>query len=1097
MRARCSPPRRTCPRIMKLLAICLLATLKWAHVEAAERTYYIAIREVNWDYAPSGMNIISGKSIAEDEHASTYLQSGSNRIGKVYKKASYLQYTNDLYTDEIKKPDWLGFLGPIMTAEVGDTITIHLKNFASRPYSLHPHGVQYTKENEGALYPDNTSESQKKDDVVKPGESYTYKWDVVKDQGPIARDEDCVTRLYHSHIDGPRDVYSGLVGPLIICKKGKIEEVGKNQYDKFITMFAVIDENFSWYLDENINIYCTDPGSVDKEDEDFQESNKMHSINGYMYGNLPGLSMCENTKVKWYLFGMGNEVDIHSAFFHGQVLTQQRHRVDTISLFPATMVEGTMETKNSGKWLLSCQVNDHLEGGMQAMYEVKNCTKKSKMPCKLSSMIRRYYIAAEEVIWNYGPTSVNQFTGQKLDNPESESSTFFKQTENRIGGSYKKVVYMEYTDSSFTKRKERSKEEEHLGILGPVLLAAVGDTFEVTFKNNASRPYSIQAHGVSYQKAMEGALYNTGDTAEVINTAESQASHVAPGDTFTYRWEVPESVGSTIHDLNCLPWLYYSSVDMVRDTNSGLVGPLLVCKSLIDGKQRGVAHNYFVMPNVFDENKSWYLEENIEHFTSSPRSVDQEDPDFQESNMMHSINGYMYGNQPGLDMCKGDSIRWHMLGLGTEVDMHGIHFTGNTIRLHDTTRDVASLFPHISYSVIMTPDNEGVFNVECMTTDHYTGGMRQRYRVQSCGKQESSKALFYTHTYYIAAEEVEWDYSPNRTWEHERHANNEESPGDVFLNKSRTSIGSKYKKAVYREYTDKTFTVQKERTGAQEHFAILGPLIKANVGDRIKIIFKNKASRPYSIYAHGVKLENNEVKATEPGNIETYVWNIPERSGPLTQENNCLTWAYYSAVDQIKDTYSGLVGPLVICKKPLFLLSLHKETILRFFLLFLIFDENKSWYLEENIETYSLHPEEVKKDDEEFIESNLMHAINGKLYANLQGLTMHVGDHINWHLIGLGNEVDIHTVHFHAHSFEYTMGDDYHSDVFDLFPGKFQTVGMVAKAPGTWLLHCHVADHIHAGMETVYTVLEKKETLIHKFIKHLPGVTKQVEDDSA
>ncbi|CAJ0946119.1 unnamed protein product [Ranitomeya imitator] len=101
-------------------------------------------------------------------------------------------------------------------------------------------------------------------------------------------------------------------------------------------------------------------------------------------------------------------------------------------------------------------------------------------------------------------------------------------------------------------------------------------------------------------------------------------------------------------------------------------------------------------------------------------------------------------------------------------------------------------------------------------------------------------------------------------------------------------------------------------------------------------------------------------------------------------------------------------------------------------------------------------------------------AINGKLYANLQGLTMHVGDHIHWHLIGLGNEVDIHTVHFHAHSFTYTVGDDYHSDVFALFPGTFQTVDMVAKTPGTWLLHCHVADHVHAGMETLYTVLESK-----------------------
>ncbi|XP_066455265.1 ceruloplasmin [Eleutherodactylus coqui] len=1072
---------------MKVLAICLLTILGWACVEGEERTYYIAARELHWDYAPSGVNIISGKPIAEDEHASTFLQSDSNRIGRVYKKATYLQYTNDSYTEEIKKADWLGFLGPILKAEVGDTITVHFKNFASRIYTMHPHGVEYTKENEGALYPDNTTEAQKKGDAVKPGESYTYTWDVVEDQGPSAREEDCVTRVYHSHIDGPRDVYSGLVGPLIICRKGKIEGVEEKQYDEFILMFSVIDENLSWYLDENINTYCSDPGSVDKEDEDFQESNKMHSINGYMYGNLPGLSMCEKTKVKWYMFGMGNEVDIHSAYFHGQVLTQQRYRVDTISLFPATMTQGIMETRNPGKWLLSCQVNDHLEGGMQAIFEVKNCTKSYRHQWR--SNVRHYFIAAEEIIWNYGPTSVNQFTGQKLDNPESESATFFEQSENRIGGSYKKAVYVEYTDNTFTKKKERSNEEEHLGLLGPVLLAKVGDHIRVTFKNNASRPYSIQAHGVSYSKDMEGALYGTGDIAE-----ESQASHVAPGDTFTYEWDVPYNMESTMHDTNCLPWLYYSSVDAVRDTNSGLVGSLLVCKWLVNGTQRGIAHNYFIMPNVFDENKSWYLEENIQLFTKSPHTVDKEDPDFQETNMMHSINGYMYGNQPGLDMCRGDTVIWHMMGLGTEVDMHGIHFTGNTIRIHETTRDVASLFPHISYSVIMSPDNEGVFNVECMTTDHYTGGMRQHYRVNSCGKQGKRTPLLefpHTRTYYIAAEETEWDYSPDRTWEHERHALHEESPGDVFLNKTRTSIGSKYKKAVYREYTDKTFTVLKERTGNQEYMGILGPLIEANVHDTIKIIFKNKASRPYSIYAHGVKLENNEVKATEPGNIETYIWKVPEKSGPNSQEKTCLTWAYYSTVDQVKDAYSGLVGPLVICKKPLFLMNLHKERILRFPLLFMVFDENESWYLDENIKTYSLHPEEVKKDDEEFIESNKMHGINGKLYANLHGLTMHVGDHINWHLIGLGNEVDLHTVHLHAHSFKFSMGDVYQTDVFDLFPGTTQTVDMVAKNPGTWLLHCHVADHIHAGMETLYTVLEKKENLIDKFFKHIANHAKE------
>lgn len=73
----------------------------------------------------------------------------------------------------------------------------------------------------GAFYPDTTKDLQKRDDAVGPGGQYTYTWDVTEDQGPATADADCITRAYHSHIDAPRDVASGLVGPLIICRKGK------------------------------------------------------------------------------------------------------------------------------------------------------------------------------------------------------------------------------------------------------------------------------------------------------------------------------------------------------------------------------------------------------------------------------------------------------------------------------------------------------------------------------------------------------------------------------------------------------------------------------------------------------------------------------------------------------------------------------------------------------------------------------------------------------------------------------------------------------------------------------------------------------------
>ena len=42
-------------------------------------------------------------------------------------------------------------------------------------------------------------------------------------------------------------------------------------------------------------------------------------------------------------------------------------------------------------------------------------------------------------------------------------------------------------------------------------------------------------------------------------------------------------------------------------------------------------------------------------------------------------------------------------------------------------------------------------------------------------------------------------------------------------------IGNKYMKAVYKEYTDETFTKQKVRSSEEEHMGLLGPYIKAEV----------------------------------------------------------------------------------------------------------------------------------------------------------------------------------------------------------------------------------------------------------------------------
>ena len=42
-----------------------------------------------------------------------------------------------------------------------------------------------------------------------------------------------------------------------------------------------------------------------------------------------------------------------------------------------------------------------------------------------------------------------------------------------------------------------------------------------------------------------------------------------PGQKYTYRWTVPKEVGPSMSDSQCITWLYYSSVDPVKDTYSG------------------------------------------------------------------------------------------------------------------------------------------------------------------------------------------------------------------------------------------------------------------------------------------------------------------------------------------------------------------------------------------------------------------------------------------------------------------------------------------------------------------------------------------------
>lgn len=70
-------------------------------------------------------------------------------------------------------------------------------------------------------------------------------------------------------------VFSGILTEAARPAQASAESVRNDVDQDVFMMFNVVDENLSWYLQDNI-LRCRDPTEVDPEDPDFMESNKMH-----------------------------------------------------------------------------------------------------------------------------------------------------------------------------------------------------------------------------------------------------------------------------------------------------------------------------------------------------------------------------------------------------------------------------------------------------------------------------------------------------------------------------------------------------------------------------------------------------------------------------------------------------------------------------------------------------------------------------------------------------------------------------------------------------------------------------------------------------
>ena len=73
---------------------------------------------------------------------------------------------------------------------------------------------------------------------------------------------------------------------------------------------------------------------------------------------------------------------------------------------------------------------------------------------------------------------------------------------------------------------------------------------------------------------------------------------------------------------------------------------------------------------------------------------------------------------------------------------------------------------------------------------------------------------------------------------------------DPLMNPQPNRIGSMFRKAIMKQWTDRTFSTE---IPPEPWMGFVGPLLKGETGDVLYVHFKNSASRAYGLHPHGVQ----------------------------------------------------------------------------------------------------------------------------------------------------------------------------------------------------------------------------------------------------
>ena len=224
--------------------------------------------------------------------------------------------------------------------------------------------------------------------------------------------------------------------------------------------------------------------------------------------------------------------------------------------------------------------------------------------------------------------------------------------------------------------------------------------------------------------------------------------------------------------------------------------------------------------------------------------------------------------------------------------------------------------------------------------------------------------------------------------------------------------------------------------GSSNQDLIPGPLLRARVGDRIVVHFKNRDTLlrdPHSMHFHGVHYKPSSDGAYLPGFSgrdgdvkpgRTYTYRL--RAG----RDSAGVWPYHDHSPSMdRSLLGGMYGML------------------------------------------SIRGRREPAPDREFVvvfaPMGQFQTIDGRAFVgNTPVFTARVGQRVQWDVMAIGSEH--HTFHVHGHRWRTAGGVS--RDTQTVGPAESFKVTWREEDPGTWLYHCHVESHMMAGMIGIYRV---------------------------